>query len=74
MIQMKLFTSKSLLTVLRIVYAIARLSSGKTMVSILHVDLISYRYFKNALYVCSCHQRNTTYSFLEVKLRRLRRK
>ena len=35
----------SLLTVLRVVYAIVRLSSGKTMVSILHVDLISRRYF-----------------------------
>ena len=35
----------SLLTVLRVVYAIVRLSSGKTMVSILHVDLISCRYF-----------------------------
>ena len=35
----------SLLTVLRVVYAIFRLSSGKTMVSILHVDLISCRYF-----------------------------
>ena len=41
----------SLLTVLRVVYAIVRLSSGKTMVSILHVDLISCRYFKNTLYV-----------------------
>ena len=30
-----------LLTVLRVLYAIVRLSSGKTMVSILHVDLIS---------------------------------
>ena len=35
----------SLLTLLRVVYAIVRLSSGKTMVSILHVDLISCRYF-----------------------------
>ena len=35
----------SLLTVLRVVFAIVRLSSGKTMVSILHVDLISCRYF-----------------------------
>ena len=37
----------SLLTVLRVVYAVVRLnSSGKTMdLSILHVDLISYRYF-----------------------------
>ena len=35
----------SLLTVLRVEYAIIRLSSGKTMVSILHVDLISCRYF-----------------------------
>ena len=35
----------SLLTVLRVVYALVRLSSGKTMVSILHVDLISCRYF-----------------------------
>ena len=35
----------SLLTVLRLVYAIVQLSSGKTMVSILHVDLISCRYF-----------------------------
>ena len=35
----------SLLTVLRVVYAIVRLSSGKTVVSILHVDLISCRYF-----------------------------
>ena len=35
----------SLLTVLRVVYAIVRLSSGKTMISILHVDLISCRYF-----------------------------
>ena len=35
----------SLLTVLRVVYAIVRLSSGKTMVSILRVDLISCRYF-----------------------------
>ena len=35
----------SLLTVLRVVYAIVWLSSGKTMVSILHVDLISCRYF-----------------------------
>ena len=35
----------SLLTVLRVVYAIVRISSGKTMVSILHVDLISCRYF-----------------------------
>ena len=34
-----------LLIVLRVVYAIVRLSSGKTMVSILHVDLISCRYF-----------------------------
>ena len=34
-----------LLTVLRVLYAIVRLSSGKTMVSILHVDLISCRYF-----------------------------
>ena len=29
----------SLLTVLRVVYAIVRLSLGRTMVSILHVDL-----------------------------------
>ena len=35
----------SLLTVLRVVYAIVRLGLGKTMVSILHVDLISCRYF-----------------------------
>ena len=35
----------SLLTVLRVVYAIVRLSSGKTMVSILDMDLISCRYF-----------------------------
>ena len=35
----------SLLTVLRVVYAIVRFSSGKTMVSILHVDLITCRYF-----------------------------
>ena len=35
----------SLLTVLRVVYATVRLSSGKTMVSILHVDLISCRQF-----------------------------
>ena len=35
----------SLFTVLRVLYAIVRLSSGKTMVSILHVDLISCRYF-----------------------------
>ena len=40
----------SLLTVLRVVYVIVRLSSGKTrfrqgFVSILHVDLISCRYF-----------------------------
>ena len=41
----------SLLTVLRVVYAIVRLSSGKTMVSILHVDLISCWYFYNTLYV-----------------------
>jgi len=34
-----------LLTVLRVVYAIVRLSSGKTLVSILRVDLISCRYF-----------------------------
>ena len=34
-----------LLTVLHVLYAIVRLSSGKTMVSILHVDLISCRYF-----------------------------
>ena len=34
-----------LLTVLRVLYAIVRLSSGKTKVSILHVDLISCRYF-----------------------------
>jgi len=34
-----------LLTVLRVFYAIVWLSSGKTMVSILHVDLISCRYF-----------------------------
>ena len=34
-----------LLTVLRVLYAIVQLSSGKTMVSILHVDLISCRYF-----------------------------
>jgi len=33
------------LIVLRVLYATVRLSSGKTMVSILHVDLISYRYF-----------------------------
>ena len=32
----------SLLTVLRVVYAIFRLGSGKTMVSILHVDLNGY--------------------------------
>ena len=41
----------SLLTVLRVVYAIVWLSSGKTMVSILHVDLISCRYFLSSLYV-----------------------
>ena len=35
----------SLLTVLRVVYAIVQLGSGKTMVSILYVDLISCRYF-----------------------------
>ena len=35
----------SLLTVLRVVYAIVRLSSGKTMIAILHVDLISCWYF-----------------------------
>ena len=36
----------SLLTVLRVAYAVVRLnSSGKTIVSILHVDLISCRYF-----------------------------
>ena len=35
----------SLLTVLRFVYAIVRLSSGKTMVAILHVNLIRCRYF-----------------------------
>ena len=35
----------SLLTVVRVVYAIVLLSSGKTMVSILHVILISCRYF-----------------------------
>ena len=28
------------------IYAIVRLNSGKTMVSILHVDLISWRYFQ----------------------------
>ena len=33
----------SLLTVLRVVYAIFWLSSGKTMVSSLHMDLISCR-------------------------------
>ena len=44
----------SLLTVLRVVYAIFRLSSGKTMVSILHVDLISCRYLLNIVYVWSC--------------------
>ena len=32
----------SLLTVLRVVYVIFRLGSGKTMVSILHVDLNGY--------------------------------
>ena len=32
----------SQLTVLRVVYAIFRLGSGKTMVSILHVDLNGY--------------------------------
>ena len=31
--------------VLCVVYAIVRFSSGKTVVSILHVDLISCRYF-----------------------------
>ena len=37
----------SLLTVLRVVNAVVRLnSSGKTMVSILHVDLTSCRYCK----------------------------
>jgi len=35
----------SLLTVLRVVFATVRPSSGKTIVSILHVDLISCRYF-----------------------------
>ena len=34
----------SLLTVLRVVYAIVFPCSGRTMVSILHVDLISCRY------------------------------
>ena len=34
----------SLLTVLRVVYVTVRLGSGKTMVSILHMDLISCRY------------------------------
>jgi len=43
-----------LLTVLRVLHAIVRLSSRKTMVSILHVDLISCRYFLNTLYVVSC--------------------
>ena len=37
--------------VLRVVYAIVRLSSGKTMASIPHVDLISCQYFLNTIYV-----------------------
>ena len=37
--------AQGLLPVLRVVFVIARLSSGKTMVSILPVDLISCRYF-----------------------------
>ena len=41
----------SLLTVLRVVYAVVRLSSGETMVSILYVDLISCWYFLNTLCV-----------------------
>ena len=44
MIKMKLFTIKSV-DCLRVLYAIVRLISGKTMVSILYVDLISCRYF-----------------------------
>ena len=47
------FLRASLSTAQCVVYAIVRLSSGKTMVSILHVDLISCRYFQNTLYVCS---------------------
>ena len=43
-----------LLRVHGVVYAIVRFSSGKTMVSMLHVDLISCWYFYNTLYVWSC--------------------
>ena len=34
-----------------VIYTIVRLSSGKTLVSILHMDLISCRYIYNTLYV-----------------------
>ena len=34
-----------LLTVLRVVFAIVRVSSGRTMVSILHVDVVGCQYF-----------------------------
>ena len=45
---MQLFTIKS------VDCAIVKLSSGKTTISILQVDLISCRYFENTLYVRSC--------------------
>ena len=45
---MQLFTIKS------VDCAIVKVSSGKTTISILQVDLISCRYFENTLYVRSC--------------------
>jgi len=51
-----------MLTVLRVVYAIVRLSSGKTMVSILHQ---TYR----GLYPCHGSNMKNQYLFLEFKHR-----